>query len=64
MPQKITQPELRDGTPVGKPSPAQRRQYVPIATVLKAFAGSAPIDSARFRADVDRLLDPGIEPRA
>jgi len=54
----------RNGVPVGELAPARRRQFVSAATVLEAFAGAAPIDSARFRADVDRLLDQDIAPRA
>jgi prevent-host-death family protein len=54
----------RNGAPVGELSPVRRRQFVPTATALKAFACSAPIDATRFRADVDRVLDQSIEPRA
>jgi prevent-host-death family protein len=53
----------RNGVPVGELSPVRRRQFVPAATVLETFARAAPIDPARFRADVDRLLDQSIAPR-
>jgi antitoxin (DNA-binding transcriptional repressor) of toxin-antitoxin stability system len=54
----------RNGVPVGDLSPVRRRQFVQAATVLAMFASAAPIDSARFRADVDRVLDQSILPRA
>jgi len=54
----------RNGAPVGELSPVRRRQFVQAATVLAVFASSAPIDQARFRADVDRVLDQSILPRA
>ncbi|MFI4989449.1 MAG: type II toxin-antitoxin system Phd/YefM family antitoxin [Solirubrobacterales bacterium] len=54
----------RNGAPVGELSPIRRRQFVPAAAALKAFAGSAPIDSAAFRTDVDRVLDQSTMPRA
>lgn len=54
----------RNGTPVGELSPIRRRQFVPAASALMAFATSAPIDPAAFRTDVDRVLDQSIEPRA
>lgn len=54
----------RNGAPVGELRPIARRRFVPREVVLAAFAGAAPIDGERFREDVDRLLDQGIEPRA
>ncbi len=54
----------RNGVPVGELSPVRRRQFVPAAAALAAFASSAPIESARFRADIDRALDQSIVPRA
>jgi prevent-host-death family protein len=53
----------RNGVPVGELSPVRRRQFVPTSAVLETFASAASIDPARFRADVDRLLDQSIEPR-
>ncbi|HEX4435507.1 MAG TPA: type II toxin-antitoxin system prevent-host-death family antitoxin [Solirubrobacteraceae bacterium] len=54
----------RNGTPVGELSPIRRRQFVPAASALMAFATSAPIDATAFRTDVDRVLDQSIEPHA
>jgi prevent-host-death family protein len=54
----------RNGAPVGELSPVQRRRFVPAAAALKTFASAASIDPKRFRADVDRVLDQGIAPRA
>lgn len=54
----------RNGVPVGELSPVHRRRFVKAARVLEAFAGAAPIEPARFRADVDRTLDQSIAPRA
>ena len=54
----------RNGVPVGELSPLSRRQFVPTSAALEMFASSAPIESARFRADVDRALAQSIAPRA
>jgi prevent-host-death family protein len=54
----------RNGVPVGELSPVHRRRFVKSARVLEAFAGAAPIEPARFRADVDQTLDQSIAPRA
>jgi len=54
----------RNGAPVGELNPIHRRRFVSASRALEAFAGSAHIDPGRFRADVDRLLDQSIEPRA
>jgi len=54
----------RNGTPVGELAPIPRRRLVPAAVALAAFTGAAPIDPARFRVDVDRVLDQDATPRA
>jgi plasmid stability protein len=41
---------------VHQPTP-QRREAVPVAELLKIFAGLPPVDARAFRADVDRYLD-------
>lgn len=53
----------RNGAPVGELTPVARRQFVPKAAVLAAFAGAGHIDFARFRADVDRYADQDPTPR-
>ena len=53
----------RNGVPVGELRPAKRRA-VPREVVLAAFRNAPSIDAARFREDVDSILDHDIEPRA
>jgi antitoxin (DNA-binding transcriptional repressor) of toxin-antitoxin stability system len=53
----------RNGAPVGELRPVRRRQFVPAAVAIAAFAGVEPIDFDRFRADVDRLVDQDPTPR-
>jgi prevent-host-death family protein len=54
----------RNGTPVGELIPLRRRRFVSAEVVMGAFAGAPRIDSARFRADVDSVLDQDPTPRA
>ncbi len=54
----------RNGTPVGELRPTQRRRFVPKAVVTAALAGVGHVNFDRFRADVDRFVDQGAEPRA
>jgi prevent-host-death family protein len=53
----------RNGVPVGELVPMRRRRFVPAAAVLSAFAGAAAVDPARFRADLDAVLDQDPSPR-
>ena len=53
----------RHGIPVGELRP-MRRRFVDRGRLLEAFHSAAPIDPARFRADMDALLDQDVEPRA
>ena len=53
----------RNGVPVGELTPIRRRRYVPADVVIAAFSGLPPIDSARFREDVDRHVDQSVTPR-
>lgn len=50
----------RNGTPVAelRPITTGRRRFVPKAEVMAAITGSGHIDAARFRADLDRVVDP------
>ena len=52
----------RNGVPVGELRPARRR-FVSRKVLLEAFRYAPAIDEARFRDDVDALLDQDIEPR-
>jgi prevent-host-death family protein len=47
----------RNGVPVGELHPVKRRRFVETAAVVAAFAGAPVLDSERFRADLDALLD-------
>lgn len=46
--------------------PFERRRFVPAAVALAAFSGMAQMDTARFRADVDRFVsqDPTVRVRS
>ncbi len=48
----------RNGTPIGELRPLKRRRFVPRAAIADAAASAAPIDAARFRADLDAIIDP------
>jgi antitoxin (DNA-binding transcriptional repressor) of toxin-antitoxin stability system len=54
----------RNGIPVGELRPIVRRRFVPAAEVVAAFASSPRIDRARFRRDLDLLIDQDPSPRA
>lgn len=54
----------RNGVPVGELSPTRPRQVVDREAVLAIFAGAPPVDHARFREDLDRLIDQDPAPRA
>jgi antitoxin (DNA-binding transcriptional repressor) of toxin-antitoxin stability system len=47
----------RNGVPVGELIPLRRRVFVPAETARAAFAGAPRIVSARFRKDLDGLVD-------
>lgn len=53
----------RNGVPVGELTPLRQRQYVAADTVIAVFATAPGVDPARFRADVDKLLDQDPAPR-
>lgn len=53
----------RNGVPVAELVPA-RRQYVSAESLVQAFRGAPSVDYARFRADIDAVVDQSIEPRA
>jgi antitoxin (DNA-binding transcriptional repressor) of toxin-antitoxin stability system len=53
----------RNGVPVGELTPVRQRRFVS-ADAAVAFFSSAPVlDGARFRADVDAILDQHPHPR-
>lgn len=50
----------RNGEPVAELRPIQPRRFVP-RTVISAAAANAPrIDAARFRADLDVIVNPSV----
>jgi antitoxin (DNA-binding transcriptional repressor) of toxin-antitoxin stability system len=53
----------RNGVPVGELTPARQRVFVSSSAVLAAFAGAPRIARARFRKDVDAVLDQDFTPR-
>jgi len=54
----------RNGAPVGELIPLRKRRFVMAEVVMGAFAGAPRVDQARFRADVDSVLDQDPSPRA
>ncbi len=54
----------RNGVAVGELRPLHRRRFVAADAALAAFAGAPPIDSDRFRDDVDAVLDQDPTPHA
>lgn len=54
----------RNGTPVGELRPLRRRQFVSADAAVAAFRNAPRIDAARFREDVDGVLDQDPTPRA
>ena len=53
----------RNGVAVGELRPLSRRQFVSAAQVLATFVGAPSIDAARFRRDVDKVIDLDPTPR-
>ena len=50
-----------NGTPVAELTPVSRRRFVP-RTIIAHAARTAPrIDSTRFRADLDEVVEPLID---
>jgi antitoxin (DNA-binding transcriptional repressor) of toxin-antitoxin stability system len=54
----------RNGVPVGELTPLRQRQFVPAETAVAAFAGAPRVARARFRRDIDSLINPDPTPRA
>lgn len=53
----------RNGVPVGELMPIRRRRFVPAEEAVAAFRGAPPLDYARFRRDLDELVDQDPTPR-
>ncbi len=53
----------RNGVPVGELTPARQRAFVPAEAAVAAFASAPRIVRARFRKDVDAMIDLDPTPR-
>jgi prevent-host-death family protein len=53
----------RNGVPVGELIPLRQRKFVATDTAMAVFAAAPRVDFARFRTDVDTLLDQSPLPR-
>lgn len=53
----------RNGVPVAELSPLRQRMFVPSDAVVAAFVGAPRIARARFRKDVDAVVDQDSTPR-
>lgn len=53
----------RNGVAVGELSPLRQRVFVPSDAVLAAFVGAPRIARARFRKDVDAIVNQDSTPR-
>jgi len=51
----------RNGTPVAELRPIRPKRFVLRATLAEAAARSPRIDAARFRADLDALIDQRVD---
>lgn len=51
----------RNGTPVAELRPISPRRFVPRSVIAAAAAGMPHIDAARFRADLDAVVNPFID---
>ncbi|NLD77936.1 MAG: type II toxin-antitoxin system prevent-host-death family antitoxin [Acidimicrobiales bacterium] len=54
----------RNGVPVGQLVPFPRQQFVNVDVVTAMFRGAPAVDGDRLRADLDRVTDQSIAPRA
>ncbi len=53
----------RNGVPVGELRPVNKRMFVAKSAIAALFSHVAPIDAAKFRSDVDDILDQDPTPR-
>jgi prevent-host-death family protein len=51
----------RNGTPVAELRPVQPRRFVPRPRVVEAVGHAPRVDAKRFRADLDAVIDQGID---
>jgi prevent-host-death family protein len=53
----------RNGVPVAELTPVGPSRFVSVAAALATFRGAPPLDTKRFRRDVDAALDQDPSPR-
>jgi prevent-host-death family protein len=51
----------RNGMPVAELRPIQPHRFVPRAVIAEAAARAPRIDSGRFRADIDAVVDQSVD---
>ncbi len=51
----------RNGVPVAEMRPVAPRRFVPRATITEAASRAPRVDAARFRADVDSVVDQSVD---
>ncbi len=51
----------RNGEPIAELRPIEPRRYVPRAIIADAATRAPRIDAARFRADVDAIIDQTVD---
>lgn len=51
----------RNGTPVAELKPVSPRRFVPRGTIAQGAATAPSIDAARFRRDLDALVEQGVD---
>lgn len=51
----------RNGVPVAELRPIQPRRFVPRAVIADAAARAPRVDAVRFRADLDAVVDKGVD---
>ncbi|MEX0797225.1 MAG: type II toxin-antitoxin system prevent-host-death family antitoxin [Acidimicrobiia bacterium] len=54
----------RNGVPVAELTPLHRHRFLQTEKALAVFRNAPPIDSARFRADLDAIADQDAVPGA
>ena len=50
----------RNGTPVAELRPIQSHRFAPRAAIVAAAAPAPGVDAARFRADLDAVIDQSL----
>lgn len=51
----------RNGVPIAELRPIQPRRFVPRSVIAESAAQAPRIEAARFRADVDAVIDQSVD---